>query len=41
MKGGVFSLAFSVGSFQRGHLVVKVVVFFGIVDLFLGLSNIF
>ena len=30
---GVFSLAFLVGSFQRGHLFVKVVVPFGIVDL--------
>ena len=36
---GVFSLAFLVGSFQRGHLFVKVVVPFGIVDLFLQLSN--
>ena len=38
---GVFSLAFLVGSFQKGHLLVKVVVPIGIVDLFLQLSNLF
>ena len=38
---GVFSLAFLVGSFQTGHLFVKAVVPFGIVDLFLQLSNLF